>query len=158
DELLKQLIRNQYSRNDIDLKRACFRARGDIIEIHPAHEEKVIRLELFGDEVERISTIDPLTGEVLDMPDEAVIYPAVHYVAGQDEQERAVRQIQIELDERLRELMDMGKLLEAQRLEQRTLRDLEMIREVGYCNGIENYSRILEGRPPGTPPKTLLDY
>jgi excinuclease ABC subunit B len=158
DELLRTLVRNQYSRNDVELKRACFRARGDIIEVHPAHEEHIIRLELFGDEVERLSTVDPLTGEILSMPEEVVIYPAVHFVTGKDETERAVRQIQFELDERLRELYDMGKLLEAQRLEQRTMRDLEMIREVGYCNGIENYSRILEGRPPGTPPKTLLDY
>ncbi len=158
DELLKRLIRNQYQRNDIDLQRACFRARGDIIEVHPAHEEKIIRLELFGDEVERLSVVDPLTGEVLALPGEVVIYPAVHYVAGRQEIDRAVKQIELELEERLRQLYDLGKVLEAQRLEQRTLRDLEMIREVGYCNGIENYSRILEGRPPGTPPKTLLDY
>ncbi|WP_303675078.1 excinuclease ABC subunit UvrB [Vampirovibrio chlorellavorus] len=158
DELLMTLIRNQYQRNDLDLKRAHFRARGDIIEIHPAHEEVIIRLELFGDELERISMVDPETGEVLEMPEEVVIYPAIHYVANRDDVERATRQIQFELDERLRELYDMGKMLEAQRLEQRTIRDLEMIREVGYCNGIENYSRIFEDRPPGTPPKTLLDY
>jgi excinuclease ABC subunit B len=158
DELLRALIRNQYQRNDIDLKRACFRARGDIIEVHPAHEERIIRLELFGDEIERISVVDPTTGEILDMPKEVVIYPAIHYVANREDAERAVRNIQVELDDRLRELYDMGKLLEAQRLEQRTLRDLEMIREVGYCNGIENYSRIFEDREPGTPPKTLLDY
>ncbi|WP_373533499.1 excinuclease ABC subunit UvrB [Vampirovibrio sp.] len=158
DDLLMTLIRNQYHRNDLDLKRAHFRARGDIIEIHPAHEEKIIRLELFGDEVERISVVDPETGEILDMPEDVVIYPAIHYVANRDDVERATRQIQFELDERLRELYDMGKMLEAQRLEQRTIRDLEMIREVGYCNGIENYSRIFEDRPPGTPPKTLLDY
>lgn len=158
EELLKTLIRNQYQRNDLDLKRACFRARGDIIEIHPAHEERIIRLELFGDEVERISVVEPETGEVLDMPESVVIYPAIHYVANRDDVERATRQIQIELDERLKELLFMGKVLEAQRLEQRTMRDLEMIREIGYCNGIENYSRIFEDRPPGTPPKTLLDY
>lgn len=158
DELLMTLIRNQYQRNDLDLKRAHFRARGDIIEIHPAHEEKIIRLELFGDEIERISLVDPETGEILEMPQDVVIYPAIHYVANRDDVERASRQIQLELDERLRELYDMGKMLEAQRLEQRVIRDLEMIREVGYCNGIENYSRIFEDRPPGTPPKTLLDY
>jgi excinuclease ABC subunit B len=158
DELLLTLIRNQYQRNDLDLKRAHFRARGDIIEIHPAHEEKIIRLELFGDEVERISVVDPETGEIMELPEDVVIYPAIHYVANRDDVERATRQIQLELDERLRELYDMGKMLEAQRLEQRTIRDLEMIREVGYCNGIENYSRIFEDRPPGTPPKTLLDY
>jgi excinuclease ABC subunit B len=158
DELLKALIRNQYQRNDLDLKRACFRARGDIIEIHPAHEERIIRIELFGDEIERLSVVEPETGEILDMPDEVVIYPAIHYVANRDDVERATRQIQFELDEQLRQFYDMGKMLEAQRLEQRTMRDLEMIREVGYCNGIENYSRIFEDRPPGTPPKTLLDY
>ena len=158
EALLMTLIRNQYQRNDLDLKRACFRVRGDIIEIHPAHEERIIRLELFGDEVERISVVEPETGEVMEMPDSVVIYPAIHYVANRDDVERATRQITIELDERLKELHFMGKGLEAQRLEQRTLRDLEMIREVGYCNGIENYSRIFEDRLPGTPPKTLLDY
>lgn len=158
DELLKALIRNQYQRNDIDLKRACFRARGDIIEIHPAHEERIIRIELFGDEIERLSVVEPETGEILDMPEDVVVYPAIHYVANRDDVERATRQIQFELDEQLRQFYDMGKMLEAQRLEQRTMRDLEMIREVGYCNGIENYSRIFEDRPPGTPPKTLLDY
>ncbi len=158
EALLMTLIRNQYQRNDLDLKRACFRVRGDIIEIHPAHEERIIRLELFGDEVERISVVEPETGEVMEMPDSVVIYPAIHYVANRDDVERATRQITIELDERLKELHFMGKGLEAQRLEQRTLRDLEMIREVGYCNGIENYSRIFEDRIPGTPPKTLLDY
>ena len=158
EELLRRLIRNQYHRNDIDLKRAHFRARGDIIEVHPAHEETIIRIELFGDEIERLSKVDPLTGEVLEISDEMVIYPAIHYVANRSDIERATRQIEIELDERLKEMYDVGKLLEAQRLEQRTIRDLEMIREVGYCNGIENYSRIFENRPPGTPPKTLLDY
>jgi excinuclease ABC subunit B len=158
DELLKTLIRNQYQRNDLDLKRACFRARGDIIEIHPAHEERVIRIELFGDEIERLSVVDPTTGEILEMPEEVVVYPAIHHVVNRDDVERATRQIQFELDEQLRLFYDMGKVLEAQRLEQRTMRDLEMIREVGYCNGIENYSRIFEDRPAGTPPKTLLDY
>lgn len=158
DELLRTLIRNQYHRNDVELKRACFRARGDIIEVHPAHEERIIRLELFGDELERISVVEPTTGEILDMPQEVVIYPAIHYVANREDSERAVRQIQVELDNRMKELYEMNKLVEAQRLEQRTLRDLEMIREVGYCNGIENYSRIFEDREPGTPPKTLLDY
>lgn len=158
EDLLSALIRNQYQRNDIDLKRACFRARGDIIEVHPAHEEKVIRVELFGDEIERLSVIDPTTGEILDRPESVVIYPAIHYVADADDAERAIAQIRLELDERLLALNDMGKLVEAQRLEQRVMRDLEMIREVGYCNGIENYSRIFENRAPGTPPKTLLDY
>jgi excinuclease ABC subunit B len=158
ENLLLHLIQNQYQRNDLELKRSAFRARGDVIEIHPAHEEKIIRLELFGDELERLSVIDPATGEVLDLPNSVVIYPAIHYVANRDDVERATKQIKLELDERLLQLNDIGKNLEAQRLEQRVLRDLDMIREVGYCNGIENYSRIFENRPPGTPPKTLLDY
>ncbi|MEB3287783.1 MAG: excinuclease ABC subunit UvrB [Vampirovibrionales bacterium] len=158
DDLLMQLVRNQYSRNDLELKRSTFRVRGDIIEIHPAHEEKLLRVELFGDEVERLSVVEPTTGEILEMPSEVVIYPAIHYVANRDESELAIGRIKIELEERLKELNDMGKVLEAQRLEQRTWRDIEMIREVGYCTGIENYSRIFENRPPGTPPKTLLDY
>jgi excinuclease ABC subunit B len=158
EELLAALSRNQYQRNDIDLKRACFRARGDIIEVHPAHEEKIIRIELFGDEIERLSIIDPSTGEMLERPEAVVIYPAIHYVADENDVERASAQIRVELDDRLKALTDAGKLVEAQRLEQRTLRDLDMIREVGYCNGIENYSRIFENRPPGTPPKTLIDY
>ena len=156
--LLLHLIQNQYQRNDLELKRSAFRARGDVIEIHPAHEDKIVRLELFDEEVERISIIDPETGEVLDMPESVVIYPAIHYVANRDDVERATKQIKLELDERLLQLNDIGKTVEAQRLEQRVLRDLDMIREVGYCNGIENYSRIFENRPPGTPPKTLLDY
>jgi len=158
ENLLLHLIQNQYQRNDLDLKRSAFRARGDVIEIHPAHEDKIVRLELFDEEVERISIIDPGTGEVLDMPTSVVIYPAIHYVANRDDVERATKQIKLELDERLLQLNDIGKVVEAQRIEQRVLRDLDMIREVGYCNGIENYSRIFEGRAPGTPPKTLLDY
>jgi len=158
ENLLLHLIQNQYQRNDLELKRSAFRARGDVIEIHPAHEDKIVRLELFDEEVERISIIDPETGEVLDMPESVVIYPAIHYVANRDDVERATKQIKLELDERLLQLNDIGKTVEAQRLEQRVLRDLDMIREVGYCNGIENYSRIFENRPPGTPPKTLLDY
>ena len=158
EDLLHALVRNQYMRNDVDLKRACFRARGDIIEIQPAYEEKIIRLELFGDEMEKISIIEPLTGEVLEQPEEIVIYPAIHYVANADDIEYAIQQIEVELKDRLSELNNAGKVLEAQRLEQRVHRDLDMIREVGYCNGIENYSRIFERRPAGTPPKTLLDY
>ncbi|MBY0403091.1 MAG: DEAD/DEAH box helicase family protein, partial [Cyanobacteria bacterium] len=143
DELLKLLVRNQYLRNDLDLKRACFRSRGDIIEIHPAYEERIIRIELFGDELERLSMINPETGEVLELPEEVVIYPAIHYVANADGIDFACLQIKNELEMRLAELQEMGKFIEAQRLEQRTLQDLEMIKEVGYCNGIENYSRIL---------------
>lgn len=158
DELLRHLVRSQYTRNDVDPKRTCFRARGDVVEIHPAYEERIIRIEFFGSEVERISLLEPETGEIEDSPEEIVVYPAIHYVANADDIVRAVLQIGQELETRLSELRHAGKLLEAQRLEQRTLRDLEMIREVGYCNGIENYSRIFENRPPGTPPLTLLDY
>lgn len=158
DNLLRLLVRNQYTRNDLDLKRSCFRARGDVVEVQPAYEDRLIRIEFFGDEVERISILDPLTGEILEFTEEIVIYPAIHYVANADDITRAVQQIEVELEVRLAELRSMGKLLEAQRLEQRTWRDIEMIREVGYCNGIENYSRIFENRPPGTPPLTLLDY
>jgi excinuclease ABC subunit B len=158
DDLLRLLIRNQYMRNDVDLRRACFRARGDIIEVQPAYEDRIIRLELFGDEIERLAIVDPVTGEVVELPEEVVIYPAIHYVANADDIDRATFQIKQELEVRLAELRDMGKHLEAQRLEQRTVQDLEMIREVGYCNGIENYSRIFEDRPPGTPPRTLIDY
>lgn len=158
DALLKHLVKNQYTRNDVETKRACFRVRGDVVEIQPAYDEKVTRIEFFGDDIERISILDPATGEIVTFLNEVVIYPAVHYVTDDDDKKRIMEQIQFELQMRLKELTEMDKPLEAQRLEQRTRRDLEMIREVGYCNGIENYSRILENRPPGTPPRTLLDY
>lgn len=158
DELLMALVQNQYTRSDLEVKRGTFRVRGDIVEVQPSHDERVIRLEMFGDEIERISMVDHTTGEVLEIPDEVVIYPTVHYVTNQRDTERAVATIKFELANRLKELEDTGKLVEAQRLEQRTNRDLEMIKEVGYCNGVENYSRIFENRPPGTPPKTLIDY
>lgn len=158
DGLVLTLVRNQYQRNDLDLKRACFRVRGDIIEVHPAHDECVIRFALFGDEVESIQRINTETGEIMAQLEEAVIYPAMHYVANQNDIERAIEQIRLELKERLNQLNASGKLTEAQRLEQRVFRDLDMIREVGYCTGIENYSRIFENRLPGTPPKTLIDY
>jgi excinuclease ABC subunit B len=158
DQLLRHLVKSQYSRNDLNLKRSCFRARGDVVEVQPAYEDRLIRIEFFGDEVERISILDPLTGEIIEFSEEVVIYPAIHYVANADDLARAVQQIERELEVRLGELRHADKLIEAQRLEQRTLRDIEMIREVGYCNGIENYSRIFENRSPGTPPLTLLDY
>ncbi len=158
DTILRTLIRNQYQRNDIQVSRAEFRVRGDVIEVMPAYEEMLIRLELFGDEIERIRIVNPLTGDVKDEPEEVVIYPAIHYVANPDDIQDACQQIELELKLRTAELGESGKLLEAQRLEQRTQRDLEMIRQLGYCNGIENYSRIFEKRAPGTPPKTLLDY
>ncbi len=158
EELLRHLVRNQYTRSDLDLKRSTFRARGDVVEVQPAYEERLIRVEFFGDEVERISILEPVTGEILEFTEEIVIYPAIHYVANRDDVKRAIKQIEMELEVRLGELRHYGKLIEAQRLEQRTMRDIEMIREVGYCNGIENYSRIFENRPPGTPPLTLIDY
>jgi excinuclease ABC subunit B len=158
EEFLRALIRVQYTRNDLELKRTCFRVRGDVIEIQPANEERVLRMEFFGDTLEKMTLLDAETGEALLSPTQYVIFPAAHYITEEDTIERACLQIQQELRERLNELTLMGKLIEAQRLEQRTLRDLEMIKEVGYCNGIENYSRIMEGRPPGSPPKTLLDY
>lgn len=158
DELLLALVQNQYTRSDLEVKRGTFRVRGDIVEVQPSHDERVIRLEMFGDEIERISMVDHTSGEVLEMPSEVVIYPTVHYVTNQRDTDRAVATIKAELADRLKELEESGKLVEAQRLEQRTHRDLEMIREVGYCNGVENYSRIFENRPPGTPPKTLIDY
>ena len=158
DALLRHLIKNQYTRNDIEFKRACFRVRGDVVEIQPAYDEKVTRIEFFGDDIERISILDQATGEIITFLNEVVIYPAVHYVTDDNDKQRVLEQIKFELELRLKELNDMGKTLEAQRLDQRTRRDLQMIREIGYCNGIENYSRILENRPPGTPPRTLLDY
>ncbi len=158
DTILRTLIRNQYQRNDIQVSRAEFRVRGDVIEVMPAYEEMIIRLELFGDEVERIRIVNPLTGDIKDEPEEVVIYPAIHYVANPDDISDACLQIEHALKCRTAEFGELGKLLESQRLEQRTLRDLEMIRQLGYCNGIENYSRIFEKREPGTPPKTLVDY
>jgi len=158
NELLRELVRNQYTRQEVDLKRATFRVRGDVIELMPAHEEIMIRLEFFGDELEKITRIDAEAQTVLERPTEIVIYPAIHYVARAEEIAETCLRITDELQDRLKELEGMGKLLEAQRLEQRTLRDLEMIRQVGYCNGIENYSRLIENRPPGSPPKCLLDY
>ena len=158
EKLLKRLIRNQYLRNDIEQKRGCFRVRGDIIEIQPAYEERILRIELFGDEIESLRIVEPVTGEILEMLEEAVIYPAIHYVANADDIDYACGQIRLELEERVQQLASIGKLIEAQRLEQRTRRDLEMIKELGYCTGIENYSRIFERRQPGQPPKTLVDY
>ncbi|KUK10968.1 MAG: UvrABC system protein B [Clostridia bacterium 41_269] len=159
DYILKRLVDIQYARNDVDFKRGTFRVRGDIIEIYPAsYTEKAVRIELFGDEVERILEIDTLTGEVLGRRKHVSIVPASHYVAEEEKMKRALESIEKELEERLKELREQGKLLEAQRLEQRTRYDMEMMREVGFCQGIENYSRHLDGRKPGQPPYTLLDY
>ncbi len=157
-ELLRQLVRIYYARNDLVVERSRFRVRGDIVEIFPSYEERVVRVEFFGDEIERIGLVNPVTGEIENVVDEIRIYPAKHYVAEEEEIERTVEQIEIELNERLNELTRQNKLVEAQRLSQRTRFDLEMLKEVGYCNGIENYSRILEGREPGEPPQTLIDY
>jgi excinuclease ABC subunit B len=156
--ILRRLVDLQYGRNDMTLGRGNFRVRGDTVEIHPAYEENVLRIEMFGDTVERITLIDHLTGETLDEPSEIVVFPATHYVAGDDRLRRAVIGIEKELQEQLSMFESQGKLLEAQRLRMRTSYDLEMIQEMGYCNGIENYSMHIDGRKPGEPPFTLLDY
>ncbi len=157
-ELLKELVRIHYERNDMVVERSRFRARGDVVEIYPSYEERITRVEFFGDEIERLAIVNPTTGEIESLPEVVRIYPAKHYVADELELDNAIAQIEIELDERYRELTSQGKLVEAQRLTQRTRFDIEMLQEVGYCNGIENYSRILEGRAPGQPPQTLVDY
>ncbi|MEI8378345.1 MAG: excinuclease ABC subunit UvrB, partial [bacterium] len=158
DDFLRYLVKVQYSRNDIELKRGTFRARGDVVEIQPAYENNIIRIGFFGDEIERITRINPLTGEILEACESVVIFPAVHYLSEDDDIDGTLNLIRLELNNRLVELRNQDKLVEAQRLEQRTRYDLEMIKEMGYCSGIENYSRILERRAPGTPPATLMDY
>jgi excinuclease ABC subunit B len=158
DEALRKLIDNQYVRNDSVLGRGRFRVKGDVVEIQPANMETAYRISFFGDEVEQITHFDPLTGEIFDRLDNLAIWPATEYVTSRPTIERAVGEIRHELEERARELESENKLLEAHRLRQRTEYDLEMLRELGFCNGIENYSRILEGRPPGSHPFTLLDY
>ncbi len=157
-EILRKLVDLQYERNDMNLVRGKFRVRGDTIELHPAYEETAVRIELFGDEVERITRFDALTGEQLGELEELAVFPATHYVAGEARLREAIGNIEIELRERLQELRGNDRLVEAQRLEMRTEHDLEMLQEVGFCNGIENYSRHLDGRGPGEPPFTLLDY
>lgn len=158
DQVLRQLVLLQYRRNELAFERATFRLRGDVLEIIPASEEVGYRIEWFGDEVERITVIDPLTGDTLSERKRVTIPPATHYVTPEERLRRAIESIEEELEQRLKELRAQGKLLEAQRLEQRTRFDLEMLREMGYCPGIENYSRHLDGRKPGEPPWTLLDY
>src|SRR3954470_15271579 len=158
DEMLRKLIDLQYSRNDIDFKRATFRVRGDVVELHPSYEEFAYRIEFFGDEITNIDAINPLTGELLASHDQIFIYPAVHYVMPEERVEGAIKSIREELDLQVMKLRGQGKLLEAQRLIARTKYDLEMIAEVGYCSGIENYSRHLDGRQPGEKPYTLIDY
>jgi len=156
--MLRRLVDLQYDRNDMTLGRGNFRVRGDTIEVHPAYEENVVRIEMFGDTIDRITMIDPLTGETLSEPSELLIFPATHYVAGDDRLRKAIRGIEDELQKQLALFESQGKLLEAQRLRMRTQYDLEMIQEMGYCNGIENYSMHIDGRQPGEPPFTLLDY
>jgi excinuclease ABC subunit B len=158
DEISKKLVKIKYQRNDINFSRGTFRVRGDVLEIFPAYDEIAVRVEFFGDTVERITTIDTLTGEVLRAFDHVSIYPATHFVTIEEKIEKALVSITGELEERLEVLRGQGKLLEAQRLEQRTRYDLEMIREVGYCSGIENYSRHFSGKQPGEAPDTLLAY
>ena len=158
DELLRNLVKVQYDRNDIELKRGTFRARGDIVEIMPAYENIVIRIYFFGDEIEKLAKINSTTGEVIEICDTVIIFPAVHYVQDVEDMDDTISLIKKELDEQVQEFKKQNKILEAQRLQQRTMHDIEMLREVGYCNGIENYSRILERREPGSPPATLLEY
>ncbi|HRT70223.1 MAG TPA: excinuclease ABC subunit UvrB, partial [Syntrophales bacterium] len=159
DDMLRRLVDIQYERNDIDFHRSTFRVRGDVVEVFPAYEgEKVIRVEFFGDTVEAISAVDPLLGRRIESLDRVTVYPGSHYVTTRDNRRRAIDSIRQELAERLAELKAQGKLVEAQRLEQRTKFDIEMMEEMGYCQGIENYSRHLTGRLPGEPPPTLMDY
>jgi excinuclease ABC subunit B len=158
DRLLRRLVDMQFKRNDTNLTRGTFRVRGDVLEIFPVDEERVTRVEMFGDDVERVLSIDPLTGEVTEERERAMIFPATHYMSSEEQQQKALALIEAELEERLRYFQQSGMLLEAQRLEQRTRYDMEMIREIGYCTGIENYSRHFDGRDPGQPPYTLLDY
>ncbi|MBS2962660.1 excinuclease ABC subunit UvrB [Actinocrinis puniceicyclus] len=158
DRLLRKLVSIQYARNDLAFTRGTFRVRGDTVEVFPVYEEHPVRIELFGDEVERLMTLHPVTGEVLTDDPELYIFPATHYVAGPERMARAVEGIEAELAARLAQLERQGKLLEAQRLRMRTSYDLEMMREVGFCSGIENYSRHIDGREPGSAPNTLLDF
>lgn len=159
DAFMRRLVENQYERNDIDFQRGTFRVRGDIVDVFlSSHDSSSIRVEFFGDEIDRIREVDALTGEVQSEVEHFPIYPATHFVVDHEQVEKSVKSIEAELEERLKELNDEGKLLEAQRLEQRTRYDIEMLLEMGYCNGIENYSRHMDGRQPGEAPYTLLDF
>jgi len=155
---LRSLVENQYTRNDIEITRGRFRIKGDVLEIGPAYEDRLIRIELFGDEVEAIRYVDPTTGEILESLEQVSVYPAKHFVTPKERLESAIRAIKSELKTQLDKFTYEGKLLEAQRLEQRTKYDLEMLKEVGYCNGVENYARHLSGREEGSPPECLIDY
>ncbi|MGB2699841.1 MAG: DEAD/DEAH box helicase family protein, partial [Candidatus Phosphoribacter baldrii] len=158
DQLLRRFVGMQYTRNDLAFTRGTFRVRGDTVEIIPMYEELAVRIEFFGDEVERLYTLHPLTGEVVREEQEMYVFPASHYVAGPERMERAIGGIESELEARLTELERQGKLLEAQRLRMRTAYDIEMMRTVGFCSGIENYSRHIDGREAGSAPNCLLDY
>ena len=158
DQILRKLVDIQYERNDVEFSRGTFRVRGDIVEVYPSYEEQALRIELFGDDVDALTTFDPLTGKSGRKHDKIAIYPKSHFVAPRDQTRSAVESIKAELVVRRTELEKLGKVLEAQRLHQRTMFDLEMMKEIGYCHGIENYSRHLTGRAPGEPPPTLLDY
>ena len=159
DEILRKLINMQYTRNEIDFKRGTFRAKGDIVEIYPSDEnEKAIRVEMWGDEVEKISEINPLTGKVIGTRNHVMIFPNSHYVTTKDKMERAINDIEKELEQRIKYFKSQNKLIEAQRIEERTNFDIEMMRETGFCQGIENYSRHISGRAEGSPPFTLFDY
>jgi excinuclease ABC subunit B len=158
DELLLRLVGIQYTRNDMAFTRGTFRVRGDTVEVFPVYEERALRIEFFGDEIDRLMTLHPLTGEVLSEDRQVHVFPATHYVAGPERMERAIRGIEAECEQRLAQLEKQGKLLEAQRLRMRTQYDLEMMRQVGFCSGIENYSRHIDGREAGSPPNCLLDY
>ena len=157
-DLIKHLVMTQYTRNDLVLERSTFRARGDILEIMPAYEKIITRIYFFGDEIEKIVKIDNLTGEIIDAPESVMIYPAVHYIAYDENEDETISMIKTELKNRVIELESENKILESQRLQQRVKYDIEMIKEMGYCSGIENYSRIIERRPVGSAPATLLDY
>jgi excinuclease ABC subunit B len=158
DDLLRRFVQMQYTRNDLAFTRGTFRVRGDTVEIIPVYEELAVRIEFFGDEIEALHTLNPLTGEIVREEEEMYVFPATHYVAGPERMERAIGGIEAELEQRLAEMERTGKLLEAQRLRMRTTYDIEMMRQVGSCSGIENYSRHIDGRGPGTAPNTLLDY
>lgn len=157
-EFLRHLVEVGYERNDYDPSRGKFRVKGDVIEVFPSYEETGLRIELFGDEIERLTVLDPTTGEVLERPSHVSLFPATHYLVPEEKLESAMRDIRAELETRVKQLQDEGKALEAHRLRMRTLHDLEMISELGFCQGIENYSRHLDGREPGQPPHTLLDF
>jgi excinuclease ABC subunit B len=158
DALLRRLVGIQYARNDLSGSRGTFRVRGDTLEVFPMYEELAVRVEFFGDEIERLSTLHPVTGEIVTEDREIYLFPASHYVAGPERMERAIAGIEVELADRLAELEREQRLLEAQRLRMRTSYDIEMMRQIGTCSGIENYSRHIDGRAAGSPPNCLLDY